>query len=271
MKIDMHLHTRASFDCESDPAEIVCWAARKGIKALVVTEHDTAEGYDDLKAAADKAGIVVIPGLEHTAARGTHYLIYLTPELPLPSDDMEMIKEVHFRGGLVGIAHPFRSDTGIIYNQIENNLYSEDEVSNILSAADFIEVFNGKSTVKQNTQALELAAQYPKLIRIGGSDSHHPSTIGCAHTEIAGFKTGTVLEMAEGFCNLKTKVITLAELDESTSEKTIKRGAEGIRKLMVKLKPYIPARIWRIGKSAYRTEVNRIANKKAAKSITRQQ
>lgn len=271
MKIDMHLHTRASFDCESDPAEIVCWAARKGIDVLVVTEHDTTEGYDDLKAAADKAGIVVIPGVEHTSARGTHYLIYLTPELPLPSEDLEMIKKVQSRGGLVGIAHPYRSDTGIIYNQIEKNLYSEDEVSNILSAADFIEVFNGKSTTEQNAQALELAARYPKLKHIGGSDSHHPSTIGSAHTEITGFNTGTVLEMAESFRNLETNVITLPELVESTSERTFKRSVEGIRKLMVKLKPYIPARIWRIGKTAYRTEMNRVASQKASKSITRQQ
>lgn len=271
MKIDMHLHTKVSFDCESDPAEIVCWAARKGINALVVTEHDSTEGYADLKAAAVKAGIVVISGVEHTSARGTHYLIYLTPELPLPSDDMAMIKEVHSRGGLVGIAHPYRSDTGIVYNQIEKNLYSEDEVSNILSAADFIEVFNGKSKVKHNAQALELAAQYPKLKQIGGSDSHHPSTIGSAHTEIAGFKTGTISEMADCFRNLETRVITLAELDESTSEMTFKRGVEGIRKLMVKFKPYIPARIWCIGKSVYLTETNRMANKKAAKSITRRQ
>ena len=270
MRIDMHLHTRVSFDCESDPAEIVCWAVRKGINALIVTEHDTTEGYADLKAEAEKAGIIVIPGVEHTADRGTHYLVYLTPELPLPSDDMEMIKEVHLRGGLVGIAHPYRSDTGIIYNQIEKNLYTEDETSEILSSADFIEVFNGKSTIEQNAQALYLASQYPNLKHIGGSDSHHPSTIGAAHTMIAGFRSGNISEIAESFHNLSTKVVTLPELVESTPEKTIKKGVEGIRKLMIKLKPYIPARLWRIGKTFYRTETNRFANKKAAKSITRQ-
>jgi len=268
MKIDFHLHTCASFDCESDPVEIIKWAAKKGLHCLAVTDHDNTDGYESLRAAADRQGIFVIPGVEFTVKRGTHFLVYLKPEMPLPQDDLEMIAEIHRRGGLVGIPHPYRSDTGLIFNHIEKNLYDIDEVDRILSEVDFIEVFNAKSSSEQNQKALELAKKYPHLKPIAGSDSHHPASIGAAHTEVHGFKYSTIEGMAKMLRNLQVKVVVLSELDESMSSRSVRRAVEGIRRLMVKIKPAVPTAIWRMGKSIYRGSSNRLAEKRASKSIT---
>ncbi len=269
MKIDFHLHTRASFDCLSDPAKIVEWAIKKGLNGLCVTEHDTTSGFTELKIEADRHGLLVIPGLEFTVARGTHYLVYLTPELPLPCDDIQMIDEVHRRGGLVGIPHPFRSDTGLVYNQIELKLYEESEIKSILSKADFIEICNAKSSSKQNVQAAILGDNYPNLKRIAGSDSHHPSTVGAAHTEIPGFRLETIQEMARQLKTLPTRIVILEELTESAAARNMRTAIEGGRRLMVRFKPAVPKVIWNSGKTLYRTVSNHLAEKRASKSIVK--
>lgn len=268
MKIDFHVHTRASFDCESDLVEIINWAAKKGLECLAVTDHDTAEGYKSLRAAADKKGIFIIPGVEFTVSRGTHYLVYFTPELPLPLDDLKMIDEIHSRGGLVGVPHPYRSDTGLVFNHEERRLYDANEVAEILSRADFIEVFNGKSSSEQNEKAFELAKKFPNLKPIAGSDSHHPATIGAAHCDVAEFKYSTLEEMVKMLKNLETRVVVLPELNQSLTSKGIHRAVEGIRKLMVKIKPAVPKSIWKIGKTIYTGSFNRLAEKRASKSVT---
>ena len=267
MKIDFHLHTRASFDCESEPAAIVEWAVKKGLEGMFVTEHDNTNGYIELKREADQQNLIVLPGLEFTAARGTHYLVYLTPELPLPQDDLAMIMEIHRRGGLVGLPHPYRSDTGLMYNQNIKNLYVENEVKQILAGLDFIEVFNAKSTTLQNQQAQKLAGQYPHLKQIAGSDSHFPSTVGAAHTEIVGFNFDTLANCASQLKKSQFKIHILPELEKTAAISGFQSATEGVRRLLVKFKPMVPDIIWRAGKSIYRTGSNRIKEKQASKSI----
>ena len=269
MKIDFHLHTRASFDCDSDPVQIVNWALKKGLNGLAVTDHDTTSGLDALKSAAALYGLFVIPAIEFTVARGTHYLVYLTPDVPLHKDDLEMIDEVHRRGGLIGLPHPYRSDTGLIFNQIEKSFYSKEEVDAILSQIDLIEVFNAKSTLQQNEQAQQLAESFPKLKRTAGSDSHHPSSVGAAHTEIRGFQYGNLQEMRQQLKSLPTRIVLLPELMESDASRKLHSAIEGVRSLMVKIKPVVPKQIWKTGKSIYRNSYNRWAEKRAHRSVVK--
>ncbi len=61
--IDLHTHTRAS-DGSFTPAELVRYAAGKGVSVLAVTDHDTIDGIGEAAAAAEQAGIRFIPGIE---------------------------------------------------------------------------------------------------------------------------------------------------------------------------------------------------------------
>jgi predicted metal-dependent phosphoesterase TrpH len=269
MKIDFHVHTRASFDCESDPSEIVSWAVKKGLDAIFVTEHDSTGGYEDLKRAALGTNLQILPGVEFTVRRGTHYLVFFTPELPLPKNDLDMIREVHRRGGLVGVPHPYRSDTGLIYNQVTLGLYEQKEVSEILSAVDMLEVFNAKSYPKENEQANILSDRYPNLRKIAGSDSHHPSTVGAAHVEIKALKSGSSEELRHAMRVLPSEIVTLPELNLSSSSKKFLDAVEGFRKLSVKVKPVIPVALWKVGQAAYKGAVNRLACRRARKSLVK--
>ncbi len=62
---DLHNHSTAS-DGELRPAEVVAQAAKRGLEAVALTDHDTLAGLDEAQAAGRRFGIEVIPGLELT-------------------------------------------------------------------------------------------------------------------------------------------------------------------------------------------------------------
>jgi predicted metal-dependent phosphoesterase TrpH len=62
-KIDLHIHTTFS-DGQHTPEEIVKLAADAGITVLSITDHDSVAGLASGRAAADKAGIKFINGIE---------------------------------------------------------------------------------------------------------------------------------------------------------------------------------------------------------------
>jgi len=61
--VDLHTHTRCS-DGALAPAELVALAARKGLSAVAITDHDTVEGNAEAVAAGKNASIAVVPGVE---------------------------------------------------------------------------------------------------------------------------------------------------------------------------------------------------------------
>jgi len=76
--IDLHLHTTAS-DGRSSPDALVAEAAAAGIDTLAVTDHDTVAAVDAVRAAAARAGLTMIAGIEITAihaGRDVHVLGY---------------------------------------------------------------------------------------------------------------------------------------------------------------------------------------------------
>ncbi|MDR1178892.1 MAG: PHP domain-containing protein, partial [Spirochaetales bacterium] len=61
--IDLHTHSRAS-DGSLNPEELIQKAARQGLRAIALTDHDTVKGLDRAKDEARKQGILFIPGIE---------------------------------------------------------------------------------------------------------------------------------------------------------------------------------------------------------------
>ncbi|MBI4398805.1 MAG: PHP domain-containing protein [Candidatus Omnitrophica bacterium] len=62
-RCDFHMHTTHS-DGSYTPEELLAYASEKCLRAVAVTDHDTVSGYDACKAAADKHGVELIPGIE---------------------------------------------------------------------------------------------------------------------------------------------------------------------------------------------------------------
>ncbi|HEX4566190.1 MAG TPA: PHP domain-containing protein, partial [Vicinamibacterales bacterium] len=90
--IDLHLHTTAS-DGALAPSELVNKARAAGLSIISITDHDTTAGVDAARAAAQVAGIELIPGVEVTAVDGgrdTHILGYF---IDTTSEDLRAFLE----------------------------------------------------------------------------------------------------------------------------------------------------------------------------------
>lgn len=60
---DLHTHTFYS-DGALAPAELVARAAAHGVNVLALTDHDVTDGLPEARAAADAAGLTLVPGVE---------------------------------------------------------------------------------------------------------------------------------------------------------------------------------------------------------------
>jgi predicted metal-dependent phosphoesterase TrpH len=63
LMIDLHTHSSAS-DGSLSPGGLIAEAAKQGLKAIALTDHDTVQGLDEAKRAAKAREIVFIPGIE---------------------------------------------------------------------------------------------------------------------------------------------------------------------------------------------------------------
>ena len=61
--VDLHVHSNAS-DGSHSPSEVVSLAARAGLSAIALTDHDTVDGIGQAAATAKTEGIRLIPGIE---------------------------------------------------------------------------------------------------------------------------------------------------------------------------------------------------------------
>lgn len=79
MRIDLHTHSRAS-DGTQSPGELVRAAAAAGLDVVAITDHDTAEGWDEAEVTARETGIALVRGMEVSTrhdGHGVHLLAYL--------------------------------------------------------------------------------------------------------------------------------------------------------------------------------------------------
>jgi 3',5'-nucleoside bisphosphate phosphatase len=67
-RIDLHTHTTAS-DGSLRPAEVVQRAARLGLRALALTDHDGLDGLPEGLAEGQRLGLEVVPGIELSTQR----------------------------------------------------------------------------------------------------------------------------------------------------------------------------------------------------------
>jgi len=79
VRIDLHTHSDRS-DGTDPPAELVRRAHERGVDVLGLTDHDTAEGWQEAADAARMAGVTLVRGIEVScrfAGYGVHLLAYL--------------------------------------------------------------------------------------------------------------------------------------------------------------------------------------------------
>ncbi|MBM7505297.1 PHP domain-containing protein [Agromyces aurantiacus] len=80
---DLHTHSTVS-DGTDTPAELVGAAARAGLRAFAITDHDSTAGWAEASDAARAAGLILIPGMELSTRvqfSSVHVLGYLVDPL----------------------------------------------------------------------------------------------------------------------------------------------------------------------------------------------
>lgn len=94
--IDLHTHSVVSDGTEA-PGEVIRQAARAGLDAVALTDHDTTAGWAQARAAAVDVGITFIPGIEfssqlnHASVHVLGYLIDPADEVMLA--EMQQVRE----------------------------------------------------------------------------------------------------------------------------------------------------------------------------------
>ena len=109
LKVETHLHTLHSDGQHSVTAMFEsCRSA--GYEAVALTDHNTLSGLDEALDAAQRLGLICVPGVEVTTFRG-HAVALGVSRVPewrdLESRGMDALAdELHADGGLLCVAHP---------------------------------------------------------------------------------------------------------------------------------------------------------------------
>ena len=168
---DLHIHTIYSSDSIIQPKTLVdMLAAHSFIKVAAVTDHDSVRGCRaTVELAKAYSDILIIPGVEITTPKGD-VLVLGTEELPPRPWTPEAVADYAKNVNAVSIvAHPFRQ-------------YGMGNYARNLKV-DAIEVQNGGSNSKANSEAKELALSMG-LPGTAGSDAHQVSELFSVNSRI---------------------------------------------------------------------------------------
>ncbi len=166
MKIDLHIHSKYSYDGVIDPKEIIMVARERGLDGIAITDHNTIRGGQEAKEFETKDFKVII-GAEVMTERGEVTGLFLSKEVK-SKHFQDIIAEIKAQGGIVIVPHPFDGLRREAFHITEE----------YVDLVDAIEAFNSRCVFQQfNRKALEFAARH-NLPVVGGSDAHYASEIG---------------------------------------------------------------------------------------------
>ena len=172
LRMDLHAHTRASWDCLSDPEELLARAQARGIHRLAITDHNRLG--TDLEM-HDRFPDRIIPGEEVKTDEGIDLIgLYIRREIPKGTKAEEVCERVRDEGGVLYLPHPYASGKG------GGGRYAEA----LAHLVDIVEVFNARlHSHDLNAKAEALALSHGKL-RGAGSDAHTLGEVGAAWVEV---------------------------------------------------------------------------------------
>jgi len=170
--MDLHLHTWGSWDCLSDPEEVLERAEREGLGRIAITDHNRLHVALEM---AERHPDRVIPGEEVKTAEGVDVIgLYLHREIPKGTPAADTCRLIREQGGIVYLPHPYASGkggSGRLAEQLANEL-------------DVVEAFNGRlHDSARDRRAADLADRHA-LLRGAGSDAHTVREVGRTWIEL---------------------------------------------------------------------------------------
>jgi predicted metal-dependent phosphoesterase TrpH len=144
----IHFHSRYSPDSLTRLGTIVKTAERLSLDFVILTDHDTIRGSQELAryAASRRLRLEVPLAAEYHTDHGDLIAVFIEKEIVSRKLD-EFVAEVRSQGGLILLPHPY---------------VNHKNVEALAEHADRIEVFNGRAAPCANAAAQELAERYQK-------------------------------------------------------------------------------------------------------------
>lgn len=106
----MHLHTRHSFDCLTDPVALVESMAERGLDRICITDHNQIDTALALKQRYPER---IIVGEEVKTGEGVDVIgLFLTRLIPKGTPARETCERIREQGGIVYVPHPFAGGKG---------------------------------------------------------------------------------------------------------------------------------------------------------------
>jgi predicted metal-dependent phosphoesterase TrpH len=173
VRVDLHLHSSASFDCRVPPLEVARRCGQLGLSPIFLTDHEGIGGAHSLL----EAGRAAVIGQEILTTEGELIGLFLKEPVPRRLSPEETVAAIKGQGGLVYLEHPY--DTG------RRNL-REEAIERIAPQIDIVEVHNGRSQPEVNRLAEELRSTLG-VPAGAGSDAHTLREIGRVYIEMEAF------------------------------------------------------------------------------------
>ena len=169
-RVELHCHTRASFDSLAKPEDIVRICRERGIDRIAITDHNTMAGVAAVQALAPE---LVIPGEEIKTEEGEIIGWFMTEEIPRGLPLNETIARLRAQGAVIGVPHPLDSLR-------MGSALGRESLLKVIDQVDALEALNARCLRHgDNDAARELAVAHGKLMT-AGSDAHAPREIGAA-------------------------------------------------------------------------------------------
>ena len=193
MKIDLHCHSKASWDCVSEFEDIVLRCKERDIRVQAITDHNEIWGAQKLQTMTQNdTNLTIIIGEEIYTMSGEIIGLYLNECIPAGLSALETVQRIKAQGGLVLLPHPF--------DVLKRSHLKSTARQEIVDVVDIVEVFNAHISRPRYNHAARGWAQTHHKSMSGGSDAHSLQHIGSAYTEVP-----------EGFLDTPDKLLKALE------------------------------------------------------------
>lgn len=182
--VDLHCHTRASFDSLADPAAVVRAAHARGLTHIAITDHDRIDGALRARDEAP-AGLTVIVGEEIKTTDGDLIAVFLEKAIPPGLSAADTIAAVRAQGGLVGVPHPFDSLRGSV-GRAADRQEGLGALEALVHLVDWIEAYNARVLGGSGNEQASAFAREHGLPGVSVSDAHSTLEVGVAYTALTG-------------------------------------------------------------------------------------
>ena len=180
-KIDLHLHTEASFDCVVPLPRLLERLCATGVTVQAVTDHNEIWGAQKLqrlaaeRRRADPRTPQIIVGEEVSTNEGEIIGLFLTEVIPRDLSPEESALRIKAQGGLVLLPHGF--------DPLKKKRLTPEALGRIAEHVDVVETFNARISRPRWNRAGTAWAALRGLPQSAGSDAHTLADVGDAWVE----------------------------------------------------------------------------------------